>query len=161
VPPRPARTPPLVAALAAADTAPVARVTVPDGVIVLALPHAGMTLGELLDDDPVVIAASAVELGPADLAALGEGWSLQPVAADDRLWTEPNDVRGWWRAAGQGEAKLVLDGTTVRALWLPLAVRAAWEARHPAALRLWDNLAADPRWQVAGESEPAAPGGSQ
>ncbi|MBI2297506.1 MAG: hypothetical protein HYU66_00900, partial [Armatimonadetes bacterium] len=127
-------------ALAESDSQPIAYIPVGKEELLLLLPRPEKPWTDAAAGlaGPVVLAASTAGREPAE----AEGWSWTRIAADDPVFTRPNDVRKWWRAedvAWRGEGA----GATV--LWLPVRARAGWEAREPRAMLFWKNLLADAR----------------
>lgn len=159
-PPEPAVTPPapparspLLAALSRSTMTGVRPVPTGTGEFRLYFLAAGETAAEVMAEQapPLVLVACdpARPAGP-------DGLDWRPPG-DETLFRRPTDIRAWRDECGADTVLLGRRGGRVVAVWLAPEVRAGWEARHPAALALFDNLAAHPALSAALASTPAAP----
>lgn len=115
--------PPLLTAVAEADITPLATV---DGVA-LGLPANAAVEATMLAEPPAVLAG----LGDTPPEAGEWRWSPAPLSL-------PPEVSAWLAESGSQVWRGERDGATM--LYLPLAVRAGWEARRPESLALWQVL---------------------
>lgn len=103
--------------------------------------------GEPPADALTLLSPPVVLIAATDDPPAGDGWQTLP--ASHALFRQPHDVTAWWATCLSPPPQVLRRDGDLVALWLPLAVRAGWEARHPQALALVENVG-----RVMGQIDP-------